>query len=161
MSKKIILIICTLSLLIGSNTVSSTSTIPDFMLKASKQYGIDLALMYAICTVESNCKHKTYNHNDGTSKQKALGIKVPSVGLFQIKLGTARGLGFKGTYAQLMQPEVNAMYAAKLLRNLYNRYHSTDKVISAYNAGKYTTQNQRYVNLVLMKYAYYKIDRRF
>lgn len=162
---------------------SDTSTIPYFMYNAASKFDLDISLMYAICRVESNCKAAAINHDDATPDRKARGIKEKSMGLFQIKPATAKSLGFiltetvtiekikngklRKTRKQishvkdLLSPEVNAWYAAKLLRHLYDRYHDTVKVISAYNAGKYTTSNKEYVNKVLRQYARYKIDKRY
>lgn len=127
---------------------------------AATHFKINPELMRALCHIESRCKPAAVNHNDGTAKQKAAGIISKSHGLFQIKLSTAKWLGFHGTVEQLQKPEVNAWYAAKYLNRLYNRYKNTDKVLSAYNAGSYTTKNQSYVNKVLKQYAIYTLDRK-
>lgn len=126
---------------------------------AATHFKINPVLMRAICQVESRCKPNAVNHDDGTARQKAAGVVSKSHGLFQIKMSTANWLGFKGTVRQLQQPEINAWYAAKYLSRLYSRYHHIDKVISAYNAGSYTTKNQPYVNKVLKQYAIYTLDR--
>lgn len=143
------------------NVESSSSTVPYFMYKASTSFNIDLGLLYAICTKESKCRPKALNKDDANQRGKDLGIIQHSYGLFQIKIDTARGLGFKGTRKDLMAPEVNTWYAAMLLRHLYIRYgQDTVKVISAYNAGKYTKTNKKYVDDVLANYIHYKIDKR-
>lgn len=163
--------------------IGETSKIPYYMYNAASEFNLDVALLYAICTVESNCKPRAINHDDGTRKQKSEGIKDKSYGMFQIKLTTAQRLGFKATEvvmveklykgkvklvpkvinytADLLKPTVNTWYAAKLLRHLYDRYGNTEKVISAYNAGRYTKANTKYVNKVLRHYARYKLDKRF
>lgn len=162
---------------------SDTTTIPYYMYNAASKFDLDIALMYAICQVESNCKASAINHDDATPNRKAKGIKERSMGLFQIKPNTAKGLGFvisetitinkvrngrlirvkKQVFhtKDLLSPEINTWYAAKLLRHLYDRYHNTVKVISAYNAGRYTTANKEYVDKVLRRYARYKIDKRY
>lgn len=131
-----------------------------YLYNAAAEFGIDPALMYAICQVESQCKPSAINHNDGTKKQKEQGIVSKSHGMFQLKLSTAKGLGFKGTAKQLQIPATNIWYAAKYLNHLYRRYNNTLHVISAYNAGSYTTKNKTYVNKVLEKYIQRNIDGR-
>lgn len=162
MNKTIALILTVVALFLSTSKPadSDTSTIPYYIYEAAEKYNIDMHLMYAICKVESNCKSKAFNKNDGNSAQKSRGLKSPSYGLFQIKTLTAKGLGYKGTAKELLKPEINALYAAKLLNHLYKRYNNTTMVISAYNAGKYTKMNRSYVNKVLMQYALIKLNKR-
>lgn len=160
--KKLILLI---SLIVEFTSLavlhSSTDSIPYYLANAASAHNLDVTLLYAICDVESRCKTDAVNRDDAQKAKKRLGIKEHSLGMFQIKLATARALGFKGKRKDLMKPEINSWWAAELLQNLYKRYgHSTSKVISAYNAGKYVITNKRYVNKVLSKYAHYKLDKR-
>ncbi len=166
---------------LGSKT-DNFSRIPFYILNAASAYDIDADLMYAICSVESKCKARALNRNDGTPEEKAAGIKVKSYGLFQIKVSTAEMVGFVSKTVvttkkwkkhkevtetktvdnsdELLNPITNSLYAAKLLAKLYKKYHSTEKVISAYNAGHYIKSNQDYVFKVLKRYAELKIDKR-
>lgn len=135
--------------------------IPHYIRAAAAHFQLDAALMYAICKVESQCKPSAINKNDGTAEQKKFNVKSPSHGLFQLKLATARGVGFKGKSYDLLVPGVNAYYAAKLLHILYSKYGpNTPKVLSAYNAGHYTKANKDYVSKVLNFYSRIKIDKR-
>jgi len=184
MNKTIALVISLIVAIVSSKSVESdTTTVPFHIYNAATKFKIDVALLYAFCRVESNCRAKAINHDDGTPAQKALGIIDKSYGLFQIKASTAQGLGFEviekvkvttlrhgksrtivktiNHTKDLLKPEVNAWYAAKLLRHLYDRYGDTVKVISAYNAGHPTKANDEYVSKVLKQYARYKIDHRF
>lgn len=147
-----------------------TSSVPQYMLNASNEFDIDIALLYAICTQESKCNPNAVNRNDGNKSQKSSGKVIHSIGLFQIQLPTARHLGFKGTYAKLRTPETNAYYAAKLLRQLYDKYTDTVKVISAYNAGEGAVdhwlgtkskklRNVGYIHMVLKNYVKFKLDQ--
>ncbi len=139
----------------------AADSIPYYIFNAANVFKLDVNLLYALCAVESKCRANALNKNDGTKAQKARGIKEHSHGLFQIKLATARGVGFTGTRQELMKPDVNTWYAAKLLSTLYTKYKTTEKVLSAYNAGRVTSSNREYVYLVLSKYAYYRIDKHF
>lgn len=148
-------------ILVPSIVEGYSSTVPHYFITASKRFHIDVDLLYALCSVESRCRISAINKDDATKEKKARGVVEHSVGLFQMKLATARGLGFTGTKLELLKPEVNTWYASKLLRHLHIRYGADIiKVLSAYNAGTYTTKNKRYVNLVLRKYALNKLNGR-
>lgn len=101
--------------------------------------GVDPALLSGLCYVESNHQKTAYVHNDGGS---------PSIGICQVKLGTARLVGFKGTAAELQEPFTNALYAGLYLKKQQRRYRDDDKAISAYNAGRAISSNARYVQKV-------------
>lgn len=67
------------------------------------------------------------HHDDGNSD---------SIGVCQIKLQTAKMLGFKGTEKQLLNPHVNIKYAAKYLSHQLYRYDGdVTKSIISYNIG--------------------------
>lgn len=143
--KKLHMFIYSLALL-TSKAVGSSYLIPLHI------HGLDPKLMFAICKVESNCNQYAINHTDGNKSQKARGITSKSYGMFQIKLSTARALGFKGEAIELMDPETNAFYASKLLTNLLRKHKTLPKALSAYNAGKPSKHNRAYVNKVLSQY---------
>lgn len=140
--------------------VTAESTRPYFIDVYARRFKVDPDLLISICSVESLCRTKAINHNDGTREQKRKGIKSRSYGMFQIKMATAKALGFNPKRESLLNPKSNTYYAAKLLRSLYNRYGNTIKVVSAYNAGSYTKKNAKYVDRVLRQYAILKIDKR-
>jgi soluble lytic murein transglycosylase-like protein len=89
--------------------------------------GVEPSLISAVCWVESTHREEAYVAKDGDS---------PSYGLCQIKLATARDMGFTGKPSELMNGAVNAYYAAKYLRWQYDRYGSWEKAVSAYNCGR-------------------------
>lgn len=146
--------------LVSATASAKGSETPWFMEYAAKTFNVDIDLLTAICTVESGCKANRINHDDGTLKQKSAGIKSKSYGMFQIKLSTAKWLGFSGPVSALVKPDVNAYYAAKFIAKLYSSYKLTSKVISAYNAGHPTSANKGYVNKVLSQYVFLNIDRK-
>ncbi len=178
----ILLIISALSINATQAVDHTPSRIPFYILNAATAYKIDVNLMYAICLTESKCNARAVNRDDGTPEEKAAGIKVKSYGLFQIKSATAQTLGFIATKQitsvkyrkhkeiitiktvdisdELLKPEVNSLYAAKLLHKLYKKYRSTDKVLSAFNAGHPISSNSEYVLKVLKNYAKLTIDSR-
>lgn len=109
-------------------------------------FGLPPGLLSALCYVESNHKVHVVSIRDGGSA---------SYGVCQVKLGTARGLGFKGTSEELRNPEVNIHYAGMYLKRQLNRYDGVvPHAIAAYNAGslnlndKGQIRNKKYVNKV-------------
>lgn len=109
------------------------------ILLAAALTGVNPALLSSLCFVESNHKINAYVHQDGGS---------PSYGICQVKESTARALGFTGRAEALMDPSVNALYAAKYLKRQHRRYKSWPKAVSAYNCGR-VCNNKRYVDKVM------------
>lgn len=101
-------------------------------------------LLSAVCHVESRHTPAAINQYDGNS---------PSYGICQIKLSTARYLGFSGTAKTLMRPEVNILYAGKYLKRQLTRYKGDSrKAVAAYNAGTYKEkQNRAPANLTYVR----------
>lgn len=80
----------------------------------------------------------------------------PSIGVCQVKLNTARMLGFKGAESELLNPKVNVHYAGKYLHKQLCRYdYNLYKGVAAYNSGTWRmnvegqTRNYTYVEKVL------------
>jgi hypothetical protein len=90
----------------------------------------------------------------GTERQ----MQRTAFGLTQVVGGTARGLGFKGPLAQLLDPATNVQWGARYLRTLVVRYPSNVRAqVAAYNAGSAIRRgrsyiNQNYVDLVMSAY---------
>lgn len=84
-------------------------------------------LLLAICSSESDFRN-VVNPDDGGS---------PSYGICQIKLNTARTVGFQGRPKKLMHQGVNIYYAGAYLSKQLKRYKgNTCAAIAAYNLGK-------------------------
>lgn len=107
-------------------------------------------LLGAVCYVESNYRN-VINHNDGGSA---------SYGICQIKLKTANWmnekhkiLGQPVTKFDLMNPEINALFAGLYLKYQLDRYNGDiECAISGYNAGRCIKSNQStYVKKVLRR----------
>lgn len=92
----------------------------------SAQFNLPKGLLSSLCYIESTHNTKAIHKDDGTGN---------SVGICQVKLSTAKWLGFTGTEKQLMKPSTNIYYAAKYLNYQIRRYHSTTRGIIAYNFG--------------------------
>lgn len=100
-------------------------------LSNDKALNLPSGLLESICYIESRHNTTVIAHRDGGSD---------SYGICQIKLATARHLGFKGAQKQLMEPEVNIHYAGKLLVHLIARYKGDIvKAVVAYNMGSAKT----------------------
>lgn len=106
----------------------------------SIKFNLPLGLIDSICYVESRYDVAAIHHHDG---------KGDSIGICQIKLNTAKELGFKGGVKQLLNPETNIYYAAAYLKHQIVRYHSITKGVIAYNMGhaKYLTHTKYQVKV--------------
>jgi soluble lytic murein transglycosylase-like protein len=61
-----------------------------------------------------------------------------TIGLMQIKLATARGLGYTGTAAGLRDPETNLTYAVRYLAGAYRVANgNSDRAVRYYASGYY------------------------
>ena len=89
----------------------------DLIIRKANQYGVPPEIMLAIAEKESGFNPNAKNISDIES----------SYGLFQIN--TLAHPDYKGGN----DPEANADYAARFLRNLYKKYGSWDKAIERYN----------------------------
>lgn len=114
----------------------------------SQTFSLPPGLLQSLCFVESGYNPNAINQFDGGS---------PSVGVCQMKLTTARTLGFKGSEAELRKPKVNIYYAGKYLSKQINRYGgNVHKGVAAYNSGSHKvnkqglTVNRLYVGKVLI-----------
>jgi len=125
----------------GSRNDSNQDKPNHYLISAAKAYNVPPRLLYGIARAESNLNPEAINKHDKGS---------PSYGLCQLKLSTARFLGFKGKVADLKDPYINSFFAAKYLRYTYLMNHkSWERAISSFNAGHYTSKNKKYVKNVL------------
>lgn len=96
-------------------------------LSAGSTQGLPPKLLESVCYVESHYDIEAIHHDDGGSS---------SLGVCQIKLSTARWLGFNGKARDLMKPENNVLYAAKYLKHNLNKYKGNiAKAVISYNRG--------------------------
>lgn len=95
-------------------------------ITTSIQFNLPTGLLSSLCFVESRHIASIVHKDDGASN---------SYGVCQVKLETARYLGFTGTQEELLKPENNIFYAAMYLNKQIRRYKDVTKGIVAYNRG--------------------------
>lgn len=117
------------------------NTLIALFIAASTQYNLPKNLLSSLCYVESKYDIDAFHKDDG---------KGNSVGVCQIKLPTAKLMGFRGTEKQLMSPEVNILYAAKYLSHQIKRYKGnvTYGIISYNQGSRKLLTNTKYSDTV-------------
>jgi soluble lytic murein transglycosylase-like protein len=73
--------------------------------------------------------------------------KDGNYGLMQIRVGTARSMGFKGTLKDLMIPENNLEYGMRYLHYCYMQHNDDRLALGCYNGS--TSAKNRYPRRVL------------
>lgn len=109
-------------------------------------YDLPAAIVYGLVAHESGFNPSAFlmDRNGG------------SIGLMQISLPTARGMGYQGDAAGLYDPATNVTYGLAYFRAQLDRYSGdVAKALSAYNAGRAITGNAAYVNDILARAAYF------
>jgi hypothetical protein len=122
--------------------VSASTPYADLFRSAATKYGVPATLLSAVAQQESGYDAKAVS-------------PAGAQGLMQLMPATARGLGVTNSF----DPVQAVDGAARMLRNLTNRFGSTELALAAYNAGpgavlKYDgippyPETQRYVRSVL------------
>jgi soluble lytic murein transglycosylase-like protein len=65
-------------------------------------------------------------------------VHAGNYGLMQIRLGTARAMGYRGSAAGLLDPDINMTYAVKYLAGAYRAAGgNADRAVHYYAAGYY------------------------
>jgi soluble lytic murein transglycosylase-like protein len=102
----------------------------------SKTYDVPEALVHRVIVRES----KYHPHLIG---------RGGTIGLMQIKLGTARSLGFTGTAEELRDPDTNLIYGIKYLAGAYRAAHGDHRrSIRYYASGYYYAAKQEGLNRI-------------
>lgn len=112
-------------------------------LTTSQTLGLPPGLLSALCFTESNHVVRAVNYSDGDSD---------SLGLCQLKLSTARGLGYQGDAKGLLEAKTNIRYSGYFLAYQLSRYRGdVVAAVSAYNVGQYRVKNGQPVNLTYVR----------
>ena len=97
------------------------------LVAAALLNGLPPDIFVAMCEVESGLNAKVIHKNDGRGS---------SLGVCQVKFGTARMVGYHGRSVELLQPRVNAQVASLYLSHQLTRYKGNlTAALIAYNAG--------------------------
>ncbi len=137
----------------------------------AKNFGLDPRLLAAIIEVESGWRPyavrfepifnlrslecEKFAKDQGITVETERMLSKCSWGLGQVMGATARWCGFTGPLPQLCDPYQGALWAAKYLVKIGDRYKQRNDQIAAYNAGSATFdefknyKNQPYVDKVL------------
>lgn len=110
----------------------------NLLIAAALAQGVPADIFVSMCWVESNHNQYALSVNDGGED---------SIGVCQIKLTTAREVGYKGGSIGLFDPATNARYAAKYFKKKIRLTGGLVSGIIAYNAGK-PIRYRRYVDKV-------------
>jgi soluble lytic murein transglycosylase-like protein len=149
---KLFLLLCGLTF---GGTVKAREVVSDCDLikQATLEGAINPRLVLAVANVESSKNGKAISRYGETH-----------YGLMQLKLGTARMMGFRGKPTELLNWKLNLRYGSKYLDSHLRRYQSKKAAAAAYNAGtaftcrkghgctKGSFVNQDYVDRVMRKY---------
>jgi soluble lytic murein transglycosylase-like protein len=129
-----------------------STTLALMFLAATTAHQLPPGLLSAICFIESSHNANAIHHDDG---------RGDSIGICQIKLTTAKMMGYTGTARGLLNPGTNIKYAALYLQKQLMRYgFDSPKAVGAYNTGTFLpgrdgrfSRNQRYINSVFKSWA--------
>jgi len=104
----------------------NTAILAFMFAQASQTFNLPPKLLESVCFIETRHDITAVHEDDGGAN---------SVGVCQVKLTTARWLGFKGTEIGLLDPKVNIYFAAKYLKYQHTRYKNIQRALVAYNRG--------------------------
>ena len=121
--------------LMGCQTIQSSAepTLHEMIRVAAVTHDISPEIALGLVDVESTFKINA--QKDG------------NYGLMQIRMATAKAMGFKGNLNDLMKPERNIEYGMRYLQYCYMKHGDVRLMLGCYN-GSTSTKN-RYANLVL------------
>jgi len=137
--------------------ISIGKTIKDCdLIKQAKEYNaLNPRLVLAIAKIESSLNSKVMGRQDP---------RAVHYGLMQLKLGTARMLGFKGHPKDLLDWKINLKLGVNYLNEKLEKHGSVQAASAAYNAGspfickkgkrckRGSFVNQGYVDKVMVQY---------
>jgi soluble lytic murein transglycosylase-like protein len=119
-------LVVAVALLWPATAFAQRSQYEEMVARHAKANGVPATLVHRVIMRESRYNAALVGHG-GT------------IGLMQIKLATARGLGYTGTTEGLRDPDTNLTYAVKYLAGAYRAADGDhDKAVGYYASGYYT-----------------------
>lgn len=110
-------------------------------LDANGNLGALVAQYAAANNVPASLVHRVIKRESGGNPRA---VSKGNYGLMQIRLGTARALGYRGSAAGLLDPAVNMKYAVKYLAGAYRvAGGNADRAVHYYAAGYYYAAKRR------------------
>jgi soluble lytic murein transglycosylase-like protein len=115
-----------------------------------KVLGIVMALLFSLQShagmvkkqiLKTALKHKVCPKLALAVAKVESGLKTPkkltsNIGIFQIKLASAKEVGFRGTIADLLLPTNNIEFGVRYLKKCQDIYgNDTHRIVCCYNAG--------------------------
>jgi soluble lytic murein transglycosylase-like protein len=103
------------------------------MSEQAEKYKLMIALLARANGVPPSLVHRVILHESGYNERA---VNSGNYGLMQIRLGTARALGYSGPPEGLLDPETNMAYAVRYLAGAYRAAHGDeDRAIVFYSSG--------------------------
>jgi soluble lytic murein transglycosylase-like protein len=124
--------------------LAATATLPfsRAALAQRAQYEAVIAALSKVYLVPEELVHRIIVRE--SKYQASLLGSGGAIGLMQIKLATARGLGYTGTAEGLREPTTNLTYGVKYLAGAYRAAHGDhDRAVHYYAAGYYLTAKEQ------------------
>jgi soluble lytic murein transglycosylase-like protein len=103
------------------------------MSEQAEKYKLMIALLARANGVPPSLVHRVIVRESGYNEHA---VNSGNYGLMQIRLGTARALGYDGPPEGLLDPETNMTYAVRYLAGAYRAAHGDeDRAIVLYSSG--------------------------
>jgi soluble lytic murein transglycosylase-like protein len=99
-------VLASLCLPAAASAQAPTVALNDLITKHARAHGVPEALVHRIC------------HEESRYHPRAVG-QGGAMGLMQIKYTTARGLGYRGSAAGLLDPDTNLTWGVRYLAGAY------------------------------------------
>jgi soluble lytic murein transglycosylase-like protein len=99
----------------------------------AEKYRLMIALLARANSVPPSLVHRVIVRESGYNERA---VNSGNYGLMQIRLVTARALGYGGTAEGLLDPETNMAYAVRYLAGAYRAAHGDeDRAVALYSSG--------------------------
>jgi hypothetical protein len=103
------------------------------MAEQAEKYKLMIALLARANGVPPSLVHRVIVRESGYNERA---VNSGNYGLMQIRLGTARALGYSGDADGLLDPQTNMAYAVRYLAGAYRAAHGDeDRAIVLYSSG--------------------------